>query len=1004
MISTFAKNMLQKILNILILLGLFWILSNSSRLPKDNSNLAFVSFLGKLVNVNDSVISSPDSAPQVVSTDFVASINATAPTSQVVISKTQTLGVTFDKPMSASDCVATMNGVAIQTTNTASSDLKTIFFKPVTGWTVDMINGVTINLSSACKSSTGSAYVPGAGVLIFVAGSTIYVDGTAGSDTNPGTITSPLKTISIGVTTIASSCSVSDPCAILVKGGIYTISSSITIPSNLAIFGGYDPADWKVRRADKTSLPPYDTVLNDSSTGVSGIISNPYSTLNFSNTTGINIIDGLIINGNITATASSFVSPIAITNLQTGATLSIRNSILKDVSSSPSVTSAGLIAYNNSGIINVINSQVLGSTALAASERHALYYNISNTNSVITVTNSILDAGYSNINSSGFFMAASSNGNINLSNNVINGAICNVCNSIGITANFATPNGMTISQNTITTRTGNNSIGINFTSGTGLSILNNIITTGTATNQSIGINLVSNTSTLTASNNTLSAGSCTAAGCVAAGIYSSTSLATLNVNSNTISAGSCSGSACFTYGIYLGNSATATNTTISGNTLSLGSATTGGSYGMYFTSTSANQSHTISGNTFTGGTASGGQISGIYRANSSAGATVTISNNVVTTGNCSGSCINRAFDIQNVSGTTTISGNTVTAGLGVGQSIGIELNNSSFTVSNNTITAGTCTGGSCISRGINSGFGSPVTITGNTVTAGTCSGATCNQTGINLAIGSNPVITLSNNTVDAGTPSVNTTSRLALNLTNWANGTSIQRNTFINRIGAGIPTTVRLGAMASSLTFCSNVLVGGGTNSAVTATTLEIGLITGVSKFKGNTIIGASATSGTVYPVNFLTTGTYTNLALDQNIIAGDPASSAYTTGIRESGAVIYSFLSANNLSCVSTLYNENGIIRNFLCTATQIGNFSSADALCSSGNLANPTGVNNTNLLPVFVNPSINDYHLNAATPVGITQAMTAAELSTFTTDCGNSLDRDGNTRTANSSIGAYR
>lgn len=976
---------------------------NCSQFQKNNSNLGFASFLQRLVNV--SVNSSPDSAaPQVVSTDFIASINSTTTTSLVVISKTQTLGVTFDKPMSASDCVATMNGVAIQTTNTSSSDLKTIFFKPTTGWTVDMINGVTINLTSACKSTTGSAYAPGAGVLIYVAGSAIYVDASAGSDSNPGTITSPLKTISIGIATIGGNCSSSDPCAVLVKGGTYTISSSIAIPSNLGIFGGYDPSDWKIRRADKTSLSPYDTIFNDSSSGVSGTISSPYSTLNFSSTAGINIVDGIIVNGNSSATASSFVSPIATTNLQTGATLTIRNCILKDASSSASITSAGLIAYNNSGTINLINNQVLGSTVVTTSERHGLYYNISNASSSINVTNSILDGGYSNVNSSGFFMNAPSNGNINLLSNTINGATCNACNSIGVTVNFATANGMTISQNTITTRTGNNSIGISFTSGTGLSISNNTITTGNATTQSIAINLVSNTSTLSMSNNVLSPGTCSGAGCVTAGIYSSTALATLTVNSNTISAGSCAVVGCFTYGIYLGNSASATNTTISSNAFTLGSANTGGSYGLYFTSSSGNQNHTISGNTFTGGTASGGQISAIYRGNAAVGATVSISNNVATTGNCSGSCINRAFDIQNVGGTTTISGNTITTGVGVGQSTGIELNNSAFTVTNNTITGGNCTGGSCSSKGINSGFGSPVTITGNTVAAGTCTGATCNQTGVSLTIGSNPVITLTNNTIDASAPSVNTTTSIAFNLSNWANGTSIQRNTFISRIGSGTPTTVKLAAMGSSLTFCSNVLVGGGINSAVTATTLEVGLITGGAKFKGNTIIGASATSGTVYPVNFLTTGTYTNQALDQNIIAGDPASSAFTTGIRESGAVIYSFLNANNLSSVSTLYNENGIIRNFLCTAAQIGNFSSADALCSSGQLANPTGVNNTNLLPVFVNPSINDYHLDVSTPVGITQAMTAGELSTFTTDCGNSLDREGNTRTANSSIGAYK
>ncbi len=345
--------------------------------------------------------------------------------------------------------------------------------------------------------------------------------------------------------------------------------------------------------------------------------------------------------------------------------------------------------------------------------------------------------------------------------------------------------------------------------------------------------------------------------------------------------------------------------------------------------------------------------------------------------------------------TYNFTGNTILSGDATSQSAGINVafNNSTLTFTNNTISSGTAP----ITWGLNNAFSSGTTYTNNTISVGSCAGA-CAQIGLRHA--ANSGLTMTGNTVNSGVAGVSSTSRTALSLENYSGGaSSVQRNTFLNQSGVGTPTAVDIpNANSNQLKFCSNVLIGGARTNAGNAITLRMAQMNAGAgtKFNGNTIIGASVTGGIVYPVNFITNAGYTNFSLDQNIIAGNPVSSASTTCIKESGAVTYATLALNNLSDCSTLYDENGIIRNSFCG----GNFGNG---CGSL-LANPTGLNNTILSPTFVNFAGNDFHLDPATPVGITQGMTSGDLTVFNTACGNSLDRDGNTRIANSSIGAYK
>lgn len=941
------------------------------RVSLANTDLSFLTYLVRSSLNNLNVASNLTGIPKVVSTDFTVNTSL-AP---VVISKSQILGVTFDIPMSITGCTITINGSPITTSVTASSDKKTLLFKPTTAWIVNLYVPQSLEISSDCKSENGTAYIPGTGVSVYVADSLLYVDSAAGNDSNPGTMQSPMKSLQAAVSSILPNCSAATSCALAIKGGNYTISSSLVISTSFSLFGGFDPADWKNRRADKTSLSPYDTIITDTSTGVTGTGPDPYSSIKFINHTGTkekSIIDGVIVNGPVSANAGSYVAPIGIVNLQAGAGVTIRNSVTNDLSSTLSVTSVGFVSSNNAGSINLINNRFNASlVAGGSSTTHGIVYNGSTSTGEIIVTNCDIDAGISTTNSSGFFPSNTVSGTVTLSKNIITARSCPACNSIGVTANFATPNGFSILENTINTGSGSNSFGISFTGGSGLTVSNNIINSGT----------------------------CVASNCSSAGIQEVSPASNSSISNNTITGGNCTGSPCNSAGLYL---AAPGSHTYSGNTITSGHCNTGSCVTTgIFDNTQATL--TFNNNVISSGTCNGNSCDarGYYlsHAFNSLSSTVTFSNNTISSGTCSGtSCKAFGFSTTNSMGasiTYNFTGNTISSGDATLQAAGINVafNNATITLTNNTISSGSAP----TTWGINNAFSAGSTYTNNTISVGSCTGA-CTQIAIRQA--ANAGISMTGNTVNSGVAGASVTGRTALSLENWSGGaSSLQRNTFLNQSGFGTPVAVDIpNPNSNQLKFCSNVLIGGGRTNAGNATTLRMAQMNSGAgtKFYGNTIIGASVTAGTVVPVNFITNAGYTNFSLDHNIIVGNPSSAASTTCIIESGAVTYATLVLNTLFHCSTLYNENGINRNSFCS----GNFGNG---CGSL-LANPTGVNNLNTAPVFVNFAGNDFHLDPAAPTSITQGLTSGDLTVFASSCGNSLDRDGNTRVANSSIGAYK
>lgn len=1006
--------MKRRVSIILILLtGIF----SCDNISSTNSNLAFVTYISRLTSLVRSNSTTASSAiPKIISTDFISN-STLAP---VVISKIQTLGVTFDTTMSITGCNIKVNGVIISGTTTASDDKLTLSFKPATSWGVDVLTGLNLDLSSECKSEGGVSYVPGTGINVYIADSLIYVDSIAGNDSNTGTMSSPIKTLPTAITSISSTCTGTLACAIALKGGNYSIAASIVIPANLSIFGGFDPSDWTKRRADKTNLSPYDTIITDTSTGVTGTGPDPYSSIKYSNYAGTkekSILDGIIVNGPISANAGSYVSPIGIVNLQSGAGVTIRNTVTNDLSSTLSVTSVGFVSANSAGTINLTNNKFNASlVAGGSSTTHGIVYNSSTSTSAISISNCDIDAGISSTNSMGFNMTSTNNGTISINKNTITARNCSSCDSTGVTASFATANGMSISENTITTGTGINSFGINFSNGSGLTVSKNTITTNTGINSSKGIttngtslNLTDNIinagiggiagsvgvilnsgGSHTISGNTINSSNCNVASCQTGGINLLTS-ATLSVSNNTIISGTCSTTTCTSVGIHI--TGTPSTSTIANNTITAGGAVSQ-SYGIFLNSAGTK---TITGNTITSGTSSGSSSYGVEHITTAS--TIMLNSNVITSGAGTNSI---GFDTSGASSSTfNISGNTITGGTATSTSSGLSFtsNSSTFNIDNNIITGGSA---GTLSFGLDHAFGQFHTTTNNTITAGSCTGGGCTQRAYRQAA-NNSTLTITGNILNGGVAASTTSTRIALDLLDWPSGAAnIQRNTFLNQTGVGTPTTVQIASQSKSINFCSNVLIGGGTSSAVNASTLKINSnAVGNAHFVGNTIIGADVPAGSfAYPVELATAGTSTFLKLDQNIISGHPNSITRTTCIRESGNnATYATLVLNNVdNCGTSLYDNFGPIS----TSISGGNF-------ATPSVGSPTGMLNMNSVPVFINFAGNDFHLDASTPAGILNGLTESSapndhITKFNAACGNILDRNGNTRTSGTAIGAYK
>ncbi|MDX1958768.1 MAG: right-handed parallel beta-helix repeat-containing protein [Leptospiraceae bacterium] len=910
-----------------------------------------------LGNVGSAQNPSPSESASLVSTDFF-STETLAP---ILISKTRKLGVIMSGEMSK-DCKLSFSEVVTESTVSLSDDLKTIYFTPLTtGWPVKLDSVHYIKFAS-CKDAKGnSVNSTGTGAPIYIADTVTYVD-SKGSDSQDGKETTPVATITKGIEIASQGCA--GACALAVKGGEYTLSTTLSIPANVSIFGGFDPSDWKKRRADKTTLSPYDTIINNTETNVSGTGTDPYGTIKYNTFTGTkekSILDGLIVNGPSTATASSFVAAIAAKDIQVSSGITIRNTIALDKSTTASVTSAGFVSTNNLGAIVISNSKLNGSTTSAAtSPRYGIVYSLFPAGASISVDSSDIDAGVSTQNSYGFFpTGATKTGTISLTNNTISGPSCTACNSVGVGIDATTASAVTLTSNSISGRTGTNTFGIEIITATSPTISKNTISSGTATALSTGIRVAGASASIT--ENTISATS----GTNSYGIEVTTG-ANHFIDKNIFTIGQ--GGSTTTHGINI--SGVATPITVSNNTMTVGTS------------------------------ASVGVLSGILK--NANGVTITISGNTITVASCGSNCGNtRALSLGGGGGTgvSNVSNNVLNGGSSqVGETIYCN-NDNTYSITGNTITGASCFNPTCSGTGIDVGFAATITISNNTITLSPCQGTSCSQKGIRMAAAS--VYTVTGNTIDTGPSSANTTARKGLEINNWVSGSSIQQNTIINQTGVGNPTAVDVvSAVANSLRFCSNVLIGGGRTDAGNAVTLSLAQMSGGARFNGNTITGGSVSSGLSYPVNLVSNAGYTGFQFDQNIIYGHPSSIASTTCMRENAASTYQTLVLNNFTNCSTLYNENGIIRNTLCTSGQVGNLSTGDATCGTGNMMAPTGLNNVSVATTFTNFAANDLHLTS----GPTTLMAGADITVFNTACGNLLDRDGNTRSAGTAIGAYR
>ncbi len=971
-----------------------------------------------------------------ITSDF-ASLTSLAP---ILIAKDRILSFTNTEEM-GNVCQVKLNTSVISPTVTLSTDKKTISLTPpLTGWTLDVENIITLQLQN-CKTASGiDVQFTGAGLSLYIAEKVIYVDSVSGSDTNAGTTTAPMKSILAALTSASTGCT--DRCAIGVKGGTYLINGSITIPKNTSIFGGFDPSDWTKRRADKTLLSPYDTILTDSSSSVTATNNaDPYSTLKYVNYTGEKsktVLDGILVNGPVSATTGTYIGVIGSVGLQASAGFIIRNTITNDLTSSNTVISAGFSSINNSGSINLTNSAFFGSTFIAtATTRLGVVYSISAPSSSISITDSLINAGTSALHNVGFYMANTNNGTISLSKNTIIAGNSGQ-NSVGVQANFATPNGMKISENTITTGTsGAISNGIECSAGTGLVADKNIITVGTGTSGSGGILTSSSISAPVFSNNTITGGSCSNVSCVSASVLVSNPTNT-SITDNILSLGSCTGATCFTAGLHFNSVGTHT---ISGNVINAtGSCNTNNcsAAGIYNVNTTGVNTFNISNNTIKSGSCSGTScrtvgVGNVLQVSSSGihnwtltnnnissgtcnglscsasgfftndhhanGSDFSFNNNIISSGDCTGaSCKTFGFSstaISNRTASVSLIGNTISAGntlSGVGtESTGFNLtyNNATVFMDNNTITSGTAN----TTWGANISFLVGITVTNNTITVGTSAST---QIGYRQA---NATLTLTGNTISSGIPSGTTTSRIAFNLENASGTPSIQRNTFKNESGTGVPIAANI-AWNGALQFCSNVLIGGSGTHPISIATLNLAvLLNSGARFMGNTIIGPTNTgAGTANPVLFTTTGAHTNLKLDQNLFVGNsPATNCVNEAV---AGISYATLVKNNFSsCSTTFYKRFGVADfNQFCS----GNFGQS-GMCATL-LMGVSSTANEVQTPTFTNFAGGDFHLITPTPAAVLNGMLTGDITPFNAACGNSFDRDGATRTNGTALGAYK
>jgi len=377
------------------------------------------------------------------------------------------------------------------------------------------------------------------------------------------------------------------------------------------------------------------------------------------------------------------------------------------------------------------------------------------------------------------------------------------------------------------------------------------------------------------------------------------------------------------------------------------------SYGIYNVSSSP----TIQNNTIHGGI-SENLAFGILSTDSSS---PTIKNNTINGGNA-GSTSYGIYSLT--SSSSIIQNNTIDGGSGGNNSYGIYTNTSlTSKIQNNTIYGGS---GGSISYGILTHNSSPI-IQNNTI-----DGGSGNKSYSIYNVFSFPNI--KNNAIDGGIGGSS-----SYGIYNASSAATIQNNT-INGGNAGSTSYGVYSTTSSSSIIQNNIIDGGSSRDN------SYGILIDSSSpiIQNNTIDGGSSgsnSSGIFFPFG---PNSPSVTIQNNNIFTSEGSSSRYCI-LDENPISTPSFPQNNNLfDCPTALFRKGSF---YLTTIEQIHQF-----------LGQPAG-GNVSLNPGFLDVSGGDFHLASWSPLEIRQG--GLDLSTSPNPF--STDKDGNTRTAPWSIGAY-
>ena len=284
----------------------------------------------------DVIFDLDDAAGNTSSVQFSITVDDTSPTastspltdtilnasSNVVLTYTETI---LDSSIVISGDLQTSAGVPVLTSGT------TLTITPTTTWAIGDNQTLTVTATDGAGNSVSDT------LTFHVLDGVVYVDGTNGSDANPGSLALPKSTIQAGITAADNAFTTGD-----VKVALGTYTESVTLADGISLLGGY-VAGFASRDA-ATNV----TVINSNASA---------STITASSITTANtLLDGFTINGSSGVTSTSAITYSGSSVDAAGLTIS--NNIINGGSGSS--ISRGLYITSN---VNVDNNVINGGTA-----------------------------------------------------------------------------------------------------------------------------------------------------------------------------------------------------------------------------------------------------------------------------------------------------------------------------------------------------------------------------------------------------------------------------------------------------------------------------------------------------------------------------------------------------------------------------------------------------------------------------------------------------------------